>query len=54
MRKFEEMSFGFEKKKRFGSETDTEIRPWFRFPIPKPNFGLTLNVKREEHDKTRT
>ena len=34
-------SFGFGKK-NFGSETDTEIGPWFRFPIPKPNFGLTL------------
>ena len=26
----------------FGSETDTKIEPWFRFQIPKPNFGLTL------------
>ena len=31
--------FGFGKKK-FSS--DTEIGPWFRFPIPKPNFGPTL------------
>ena len=34
-------SFGFGKKK-FGSETDTEIGPWFRFLTMKPNFGLTL------------
>ena len=31
--------FGFGKK-NFGS--DTEIGPWFWFPIPKPGFGLTL------------
>ena len=31
-------------EKNFGSETETEIGPWFRFPIPKPNFGLTLNI----------
>ena len=29
-------------EKKIGSKTDTEIEPWFRFPIPKPNFGLTL------------
>ena len=23
-------------------KTDTEIRPWFRFPIQKPGFGHTL------------
>ena len=49
----EKKSFCFGQK-NFGSKTVTEIGPWFRFPIPKPNFGLTLNVKREEHDKTRT
>ena len=36
-------SFGFGKK-NFGSETDTEIGPWFWFPIPKPNFGLPLST----------
>ena len=41
-------SFGFGKnvsvseKKSFGSDTDTEIGPWFRFPIPKPSFAHTL------------
>ena len=25
-----------------GSDTDTEIRPWLLFPIPKPGFGCTL------------
>ena len=34
-------SFGFGKK-NFGSDTDTETGPWFRFPIPKPGFGRTL------------
>ena len=29
-------------KKSFGSNTDTEIGPWFRFPILKPGFGCTL------------
>jgi hypothetical protein len=38
---FEKKSFGF-KKNFFGSDTDTEIGPWFRFPIPKPGFGCTL------------
>ena len=42
MRTFGEMSFSFGKKIR--SNTDTEIGPWFWFPIPKPNFGLTLGV----------
>ena len=37
----------FEKKVRFrkekiSSDTDTEIGPWFQFPIPKPGFGRTL------------
>ena len=27
-------------EKKIGS--DTEIGPWFRFPIPKPGFGRTL------------
>ena len=39
-------SFGFGKK-NFGS--DTEIQPWFRFPIPIPNFGRTL-VTLTPHD----
>ena len=29
-------------KKNFGSDTNTEIGPWFRFPIPKSGFGHTL------------
>ena len=34
-------------KKSFGSDIDTrlidtQIGPWFRFPIPKPGFGHTL------------
>ena len=36
----------FEKKiihkKGFGSNTDPEIEPLFRLPIPKPGFGRTL------------
>ena len=32
--------FGFGKK-NFGSNTDTEIGPWFQFLIPKPGIGLT-------------
>ena len=30
------------EKKNFGSDTNTEIQPWFRIPIPLPNFGCTL------------
>ena len=30
----------FEKK--VGSDTNTEIGPWFWYSIPKPGFGLTL------------
>ena len=30
------------EKKSFGSDTDTEIGPWFRFLISKPGFGRTL------------
>ena len=41
MRKFERKSFNFGTK-TFGSDTDTEIGPWFRFPIPKPDFDRTL------------
>ena len=41
MNKFEKKSFGFGTK-NFGSDTDTKIEPWFRFPIPKPGFGRTL------------
>jgi hypothetical protein len=29
-------------EKKIGSENDTEIGPWFQFPIPKPGFGHTL------------
>ena len=32
-------------EKKIGSNTDTEIGPWFRFPIPKPGFGCTLYQK---------
>ena len=32
------------EKKNFGSDTNTESGPWFRFPIPKPGFGRTLVV----------
>ena len=28
----------------FGSDTDTDIGPWFRFLIQKPGFGCTLSV----------
>ena len=38
-------SFGFEKKK---IGYDTEIGPWFRFPIPKPGFGRTLQTVHEK------
>ena len=41
MKNIEKKSFGFGKKK-FGYGTDTEIGPWFPFPIPKPGFGRTL------------
>ena len=44
---FERKSFSF-RKIFFGS--DTEIWPWFWFPIPKPNFGLTLGLKHEFFD----
>ena len=42
--------FGFGKKK-FCSDPDTEIGPWFRFLIPKPNFGLTLQSYNPESKK---
>ena len=41
MKCFEKKSFGFGEK-FFDSDTDTEIEPWFQFPIPKPGFGHTL------------
>ena len=41
MKKIGKKSFGFGKKK-FGCNTDTEIGPWFRFLLLKPNFSLTL------------
>ena len=34
--------FRFFGKKSFRSDTDTEIGPWFPFPIRKPGFGRTL------------
>ena len=40
-KKIEKKSFGFGKKK-FGSDTDTKIGPWFRFPIPNLDFDCTL------------
>ena len=42
-KKLKKKSFGFGKKD-FGSNTYTEIGPWFWFPIPKPGFGCTLVV----------
>ena len=44
MRKYEKFGkkrFGFGKK-HFGSHTNTEIGPWFQFPIPKLGFSPTL------------
>ena len=29
-------------EKKIGSDNDTEIGPWFRFPIPKPGFSRIL------------
>ena len=46
--KFEKKSFGFRKKK-FGSDTNTEIGPGFQFPIPKPNLGITLHCTGFRH-----
>ena len=40
-KKLKKPSFGFGKKK-FSPDNDTEIEPWFPFPIPKPGFGRTL------------
>ena len=41
--KFWKIKFRFQKKK-FGSNTYTDIGPWFRSAIPKPNFGRTLTT----------
>ena len=30
------------ERKSYDSDNDAEIQPWFRFPIPIPNFGRTL------------
>ena len=30
------------RKKKIGSDTDTEIGPWGRLPIPKPGFSRTI------------
>ena len=38
--KIEKKKLRFQKEKKIA--TDTEIGPWFRFPIPKPGFGRTL------------
>ena len=32
------------REKKFQLDTNTEIGPWFRFPIPKQNFGRTLKT----------
>ena len=45
LKNFEKKSFGVGKK-NFGS--DTEIGPWFQFPIPKPGFGRTLQTVHEK------
>ena len=56
-KKWESMRFFFEKskkskkkvsvlEKKSGSDTDTEIGPWFRFLIPKPGFCRTLIANR--------
>ena len=42
MKKLKKKSIGFGKKKNFGSNTNTEIGPWFWFLIPKPGLGCTL------------
>ena len=42
MRKIWKKKFLFWKK-NFGSKTDTEIGPWFWFPILKLGFGCTLH-----------
>ena len=43
IRKLEKKSFASGKKK-FGSDTDTEIGPWFLFPKLKPGCGRTLVI----------
>ena len=35
-------------KKKFGSDTNTKIGSWFRFPIPKPGFGRTLPERKNQ------
>ena len=42
MRKIWKKKVLISEKKNLGYDTTTEIEPWFKFPIPKPNFGLTL------------
>ena len=44
-KKNEKKGFG----KTIGSDTDTEIGPWFPFPIPKPGFGHTLTDYENEN-----
>jgi hypothetical protein len=50
-KKSEKKSFGSEKK-NFGSDTDIEIGPWFRLPIPIPGFGRTLIMRAASCSKT--
>ena len=42
MRKFGKFLKMFEKVLVLEKNNDTKIKPWFRFPIPKPGFGRTL------------
>ena len=39
--------------KSFGSNTDTEIEPWFRFSIRKPGFVCTLLSSQKSPSTTR-
>jgi hypothetical protein len=41
------------RKKNFGSETDTEIGPWFRLPILILNLCLTLKVRQIQDDSLK-
>jgi hypothetical protein len=43
---FEKKNVSVSEKKFFGSDTDTETGHWFRFPIPKPGFGRTVERMR--------
>ena len=52
-KKMKKKSFSFRKKK-FDSDTDTKIGPWFRFPIPKPGFGRKLKRAQKKVDLKST